>query len=330
MTAHAHDALFKAMFGTPETAEGLLRAVLPPEVVATIDWSSLTVESTTFIDPNLAEYRSDLVCRARFVDGGDAVLYVLVEHQSSVDPDMPLRVLGYELRIWEQFRAEVRRGPRPAIIPIVIAHVPGGWTEPTAFGALYPPAVRRAALGHLLPQFEVCLVDLAHTTDDDIRAWTLDVFQQIALVLLRDARDRLRLDTTLDAWSAELALAYGSAMRAPTGMRAFAQLVRYMFLVTKDLGAARFRGKLLKHLPAAKETVMTIAEELREEGREKGREQGRAEATAESLRVVLAHKFGPLDTAIDARLATATLDELKAYLNRALTANSLAAVFGDA
>lgn len=320
-----HDTLFKAMFGTPEAAAGLLRAVLPVQLVANIDWGSLTVENTTFIDPNLAEHRSDLVCRARFVDGGEAVLYVLVEHQSSVDPDMPLRVLGYELRIWEQFRAEVRGGPRPAIIPVVIAHVPGGWTEPTVFGALYPSAVRGAALDHLLPQFEVCLVDLAHTTDAEIRAWTLDVFQQIALVLLRDARDRLRLDATLDAWNAELARAYGAAIRAPTGMRAFAQLIRYVCLVVGDLGAARFRGKLLKHLPAAKETVMTIYEELSAQGRE----QGRAEAAAKALRAMLAHKFGPLDERLNARLQTATVDELEAYFDRALTADSLAAVFGE-
>ena len=36
-----HDRLFRFVFGEPEQAGELLRAALPPEVCAAIDWASL-------------------------------------------------------------------------------------------------------------------------------------------------------------------------------------------------------------------------------------------------------------------------------------------------
>jgi hypothetical protein len=33
--------------------------------------------------------------------GGEALVYVLLEHQSTFDPRMPLRLLQYLVRVWE-------------------------------------------------------------------------------------------------------------------------------------------------------------------------------------------------------------------------------------
>ena len=37
------------------------------------------------------------------LDGRAAFVYVLIEHQSSPDPMMPLRMLRYVMRIWERW-----------------------------------------------------------------------------------------------------------------------------------------------------------------------------------------------------------------------------------
>jgi len=51
-----------------------------------MDWSSLRRESGSVVDPELRETESDLLFTARLRTGQSLLLYVLLEHQSSVDP----------------------------------------------------------------------------------------------------------------------------------------------------------------------------------------------------------------------------------------------------
>jgi predicted transposase/invertase (TIGR01784 family) len=94
-----HDRFFRRVFSDPEHAAGELRTVLPAALVARLDWPSLRLLPATFVDPALAELRADLLFSAS-VGGREVLVYVLLEHQSSVEPFMPLRLLGYQVRIW--------------------------------------------------------------------------------------------------------------------------------------------------------------------------------------------------------------------------------------
>ena len=80
-----HDLFVRYTFGHPERAEAELRAVLPAYVVSEVDWSSLRQESGSVVDPELRETESDLLFTARLRTGRSLLLYVLLEHQSSVD-----------------------------------------------------------------------------------------------------------------------------------------------------------------------------------------------------------------------------------------------------
>ena len=85
MTAAPHDALFKATFSQVERAAEELRWVLPPELVAQMDFDSLSLEPGSFVDDALREQHTDLLYSLR-IGGRAARVYVLFEHQSSVDP----------------------------------------------------------------------------------------------------------------------------------------------------------------------------------------------------------------------------------------------------
>jgi predicted transposase YdaD len=74
---------------------------------------------------------------------------------------------------------------------------------------------------------------------------------------------------------------------------------------------------------------MNIAEHLHEEGRKKGREEGREEGRIATLRSLLVFKFQTVGAEFEARLQAATPEAIDSYLQRLLTADSLAAVFGD-
>ncbi len=337
-----HDALFKAAFESPEQAAGLFACVLPPEIVAEVDWSSLRSEPGSFIDADLADRHSDLLFSASLRGAARRLLlYLLLEHQSERDPDMPLRMLGYEVRIWEAYRARHPRGVRPLILPVVISHAPGGWTEPHDFWALFDgvEALSNHQLAMSVPRFRLIIEDLAHRSNDDIKAWSLGVFQRLALWLLRDARDGRALLPNVTAWADALEAAHAEALRAGHGLRAFAQLMHYIWYVAGGVGFDAFRAKILEHVPASEEVVMTIAEELigkgraqgREEGRAQGREEGRAEGRVEggagALRLQLRERFGALDPDSDARIAAASPDELERYLRRIIHASTIADVF---
>src|SRR6185312_11735916 len=99
-----HDLFARYTFGHPERAEAELRAVLPPHVVSEVDWASLRREPGSVVDPELRETESDLLFTARLRGGRPLLLYVLLEHQSSVDRWMALRMLRYVVRQVERWR----------------------------------------------------------------------------------------------------------------------------------------------------------------------------------------------------------------------------------
>jgi predicted transposase/invertase (TIGR01784 family) len=97
-----HDSVFRRVLGVPENMASQLRAVLPPEVAARLDLARLARVPGSFVDETLKWRHSDLLFTAP-AEGRDALVYVLVEHQSSSDPLMALRMLRYITRVWDRY-----------------------------------------------------------------------------------------------------------------------------------------------------------------------------------------------------------------------------------
>ena len=126
-----HDHLFRTVFGEEGELEavGLLQAYLPESISRELRWSSLKWQSVSFIDDRLRESESDLLYAIqREADGAPAWLYVLLEHQSSPDPWLRLRLLKYSIRIWERDRRQHPNDKhlRP-IVPLVWYQGKRGW-----------------------------------------------------------------------------------------------------------------------------------------------------------------------------------------------------------
>ena len=168
----------------------------------------------------------------------------------------------------------------------------------------------------------------------------------LALWALRDARDWERLLANLWAWVD----AVDEALSSPHGVRAVAQVLRYVALVAGDVRFEEFRATIIREIPQAREVAMTIAEELRQEGRAEGRQEGRAEGRQEGrqegraegrqegraegrqetlvkmLVKQLTLKFGEPSTAQMARIEAASEAELEHCVERILTAETIEAV----
>lgn len=122
-----HDRLFRHVFSDRVQAAGELRSMLPTELSRRIDWRTLRTVPGTFVDETLTERRSDLLFTARLGDG-EILLYLLLEHQSTADELMPLGLLRYMVRIWDEYllaHPGVKR--LPLIVPLVVHHSQRGW-----------------------------------------------------------------------------------------------------------------------------------------------------------------------------------------------------------
>jgi hypothetical protein len=328
VTLRPHDALFKAGFEKPEHAAGIFRGILPASLVDAIAWGTMRLAPGSLIDPALSDRHSDLLYEVD-LHGAPAFLYVLLEHQSTNDPDMALRMLIYMTRIWERFRKEHPvpdggRVPLPPIIPVLVSHAPGGWTAPRSFEELFEPhPAKIPGLAAFVPRFSMLVEDLEHLSNDDIKALTLAAFPKLVLWALRDARSGPELLRNFAQWGA----AMREAWRAPYGVEALGQLLRYIELVCDELQLDEFRAKLRELAPEVEQAAMTIAEQMRREGAAEGRAEGRVEGRVQVLSKQLTLKFGAIGAEHEALINAATDEDLDRYVERVLTAETLAAVF---
>jgi predicted transposase/invertase (TIGR01784 family) len=162
-----HDAVFRGVLGVPANAASQLRAVLPGALAARLDLDRLTQVPDSFVDEALKWRYSDLLFTAP-LDGHQAFIYVLVEHQSRTDPLMAFRMLRYVIRIWDHYLRGHQQARRlPVVIPLVVHHGRRPWASPVQLLDLLDldPGTISAA-GQYLPRFEFLLDDLTRVGAD--------------------------------------------------------------------------------------------------------------------------------------------------------------------
>ncbi len=332
MTKRPHDALFKSAFEHPPHAAELLRGCLPTPLAEAIAWDTIALEPGSFVDDELVDSHTDLLFSVDVHDAR-AFIYVLLEHQSKPDPSMPVRMNEYVARIWSRRLRETAVPRFPVVIPVVLTHAPGGWNAPVALWDLLEPNPDSIpGLAPHVPRFSILVQDLSAWNDEEIRQRVLAAFPRLALWVLRDAREPDRLHARLHLWTSALI----EAAAAPNGITALAQLVHYAKLVLDAERYQQFRAKLRELAPDVERQVMTVLDLLqqqshaegRQQGRAEGRQQGRAEGQQSTLLKLLRGKFGLLDDADVAVVEQANTETLDRYLERILTADSVAAVLG--
>ena len=330
--SNPHDQLFKAIFSDAVEVAALVRDIFPPEVVGLLDLDAIEAQPSDFIDEALRAHLSDLGFRIPWRQGGHVHLGLLLEHQSSPDPEMPLRVLRYTLRAWEAAQAEPRpTGRLPLVITLVVFHGPRPWSTPRALSELYdaPPE----AIEHLrpyLPELKLLLEDLTVTDDAEVPC---DDGGKLALLLLRHAHMN-DVWNTVDEHRALL-----QALMRRRGPLPTLQILRYVMNVSERAPSEALRRRLFEDLPGdVKEEVMTYADMLREEGEQiglqrglqLGKEEARHGAFVDALTRILQVRFGPLPMWASARLETLDENTLLELIPQASSALSVEALLGSA
>lgn len=316
-----HDRLFGHVFSQPEHAEGELKLLLPAEVSAKIDWSTLRVEKTHIIDAKLAERRTDVLFSAR-LDGRELYLYLLLEHQSSPDHWMALRLLGALLRIWEDYLATHPGAKKlPAIVPMVVSHAEGGWSSPVTLRDLVD--LDEKTFGELaaqLPNFSFLLDDLTGAQSEQLHGRSMTALGRLTLFCLKRARTSEDFLAELARWRDSL----DQVLAAQNGVAALGAVLRYV-LEASDAQPEDLQ-QLTKSLgPKAEEAFMTGAEILTAEARAEGEAKGKAEVLLRLLQL----KFGAVPEPAAARVRSASLTDVDRWVERVITATTLESVLAD-
>ena len=225
-----HDAMFRRIFGVPANAASQLRAVLPPGITARLDLRQLARVPGSFVDEDLRWRHTDVLFTVP-LNGRDAFVYVLIEHQSSNDPLMAYRMLRYLTRIWDQYEREHPKTRRlPAVIPLVVYQGPGRWASPVQLLDLInlAPADRQAAQTWL-PRFEFLLDDLSRADEDQLLARELTPSGTVTLLLLKNARGNPQITAQLR----QLGHLLRAVLGQPGGREEFSAMLAYIVLVSE-------------------------------------------------------------------------------------------------
>jgi hypothetical protein len=331
--AQPHDALFRAVFGDPQHAGPLLRALLLPAIAAAVDWTTLAPAPDNLVDDEQREQRTDRLFAVRFA-GRPALLWLLLEHRSRPDRWTALDVIAFVTGLWKQLRSR-RPRPRalPPVLPVVVHFGKGRWRASTDLRSLVdldslPPGLREQVAA-MLPQFTFRPHDFAGMSPADVRAMALSLQGLWTAAALQFMAPLGEDDEGFARALAEWADVARRILVAPGGQEAWDAVTSYILKVTR-LSRRRLRVVVEQQIgtPAMKKFVSTWDRAVKE-GEARGKVEGKAEGKAEILLRQLQKRFGRIPAATRRRVLAARPADLDRWAEAILDAESLQDVFGS-
>ena len=124
---HSHDKSIRMLLKDRNEATGFInKVVFNEEKIKTGDIEEYT---ENFITSNYKDKVADIVYKYCPIDG----VYFLIEHQTKLDQNMPIRIAEYSLEI---MKAEYKKGKRAEVIAIVLYTGKRKWNVPTNLGTV--------------------------------------------------------------------------------------------------------------------------------------------------------------------------------------------------
>ena len=325
-----HDALFRLLVSDPRRAGRLLRDYLPPEVVSRLDpeHPPVHVESTA-IDGEGSRTQADAIFRVRLRDGGDAIVYTLLEHKSQVDHRTPLQLIRYMLNIWamEMDSGAGPDGGLPLIIPMVFFHGGEPWTVPCSIQEMIDTP---EGLEHLARSFgRYMLHDLGRIAPRDLSRGV--EVRAALLALARAFRENVS--------DAEADLLVAGVADTDLGRYILTYIIEQVSLPPERIEAALRRAGT--DTETLEEIMGTAAQIWMEQGKAAGIVEGKAagvvegkaagimEAKTDTFLRLARLKFGELSSVQTEQVRNASPQQLDSWLEALLNARDIDGVLGE-
>lgn len=298
------DSSAKWLLRQREHLKGLLEMLLG-SLVNAFDFQHIEQLNRSFISDELRTQESDMIFRLPFRTPQTrqaVIVYLLIEHQSTVDRSMQLRVLSYMVQIWMEERRQWLEANRPQaewrvtpILPIVFYTGSGEWKVPLSLtGLMDIPEV----LTRFVPTFDTLLLDVKATDPDALTqtghplGWILTVLRQERT----EDPDALR-QTLLEALA-------GLRDLRTHDVEAHQQAILYIFLLILHRRDADEHQDLLRILiqeNTQNTEIVNMAESIIEISEKRGHQQGRQQGIQEGIQQGI--QQGARQTSIESTLA---------------------------
>ncbi len=259
-----HDKYFQRVFSNAEDAASLLRSCVPAALARTLRWSTLTHLPGRFVSDDWHDSEGDLVfsVQRKGSDEVPVLVYVVLEHQSTPDRWMPLRMLNYCTQVWVAWQDSHQQEERlPLIVPLVFYQGGQRWEYAREFAEL----VADAEEWRWVPRFEHLLIDQTEQSPDSVTGAVAARLLQISMMArFREASGELL----------EQATRLIRELYRARGFDAVAKHVEYVLATQPKANRRLFAEALRRNVPGRGGDLMNYVEELIEQGRQEGRREG--------------------------------------------------------
>ncbi|MCL6592114.1 MAG: Rpn family recombination-promoting nuclease/putative transposase [Firmicutes bacterium] len=277
-----HDRGYKSLLASEEIFLQLLQSFVDMGWVSQIDPEAVTRIDTTQILPDFSEKEADLVYRLK-IKGQEVIFYLLMELQSSVDFQMPYRLLTYMMGIWRDVLKNT--GPKevqrkefrlPPIVPVVLYNSKERWTACRSFKEILAEA---ELFKEFVVDFKYILIDVNRYDKQNLK----DLTNIIGTVfLLEQAKDVKEIMKDL--------LGIGPILRKfdAKSFQLFASWLKVILTARLPEKAKQEIIKILEESrPEEAEKMVTNIEKIIEEGLMAGKMEGILEGKMEDAKKMM-------------------------------------------
>ncbi|ABV78702.1 Transposase and inactivated derivative [Rickettsia bellii OSU 85-389] len=113
-----HDEIIRSAFENPLVSKEFFEMHLPPHIQNLISFEKLKMEKDSFVDKRLKKSIVDILFSAKFGEK-KGYLYLLLEHQSTPEYKMALRLFRYMFKIAEYHKKSTKSKKLPFIYPLI-------------------------------------------------------------------------------------------------------------------------------------------------------------------------------------------------------------------
>jgi hypothetical protein len=316
----------------------LLRSVMP-DIAERLDYARMEVVKLTYLLDDWRKRDNDVLLRLPFRDapgGREVLVCILIEHQSTADQAMPLRMLVYAVLYWEgQWKAwqEAHRRGEPLrltpVLPVVLHTAQQRWDQGRSLADLFDVPEALKSWG---PQWAMPLWDLPEHPTEELLHSSEAFWQALAVArseraptdeylgVLRESLQRLQpLGTQQQVYWHELLrlVLYWSIYRRPD--REHDAIIRAARESQADVQIQQEVQTM------STEIAKTWEEELNEriaKAAERAALQREVQVYRTTLRTQLEQRFPGLPEEVVRRLEAADLERLKRAVAQVLTIRS--------
>lgn len=293
---HFPDRSARHLFQNKANVEALVK-MLAVDLAARIDFQHLVAANRNLIPETLREQQADILFSVPFSsqDSSETLLiYILIEHQSTVDETMGFRVLFYMMLIWDAHRREwqTRNVPKnerkfPPILPIVFYTGDRRWATPLTLESVMNIPEE---LSRFVPRFDMLFLGVKSAAVETLTR-TGDPLGWLLTVLQNERADKASLSRALvDAVSRLEGLKRSEGERGREGLV-------YLLMLILHRRPAEEHDELIRLVEqhTSNKEVSTMAQTMAEVLLERGIEQGARETTIENTLSVLTARFPDAD-----------------------------------